>query len=61
MNLRIEMIKTELILLCAPVLWGLGFSAAKSALSEVSPGWMNVFRAGIAVLVLLPFVIKYRD
>ena len=51
-----ERLKTELILFSAPLLWGLGFVAGKTVLSEVSPGWLNFFRFGIALIVLLPFV-----
>ena len=56
-----DRIKTELILFLTPFIWGFGFVAGKSVLSEAGPGWLNFFRAGIAALFLLPFMLRRKD
>ncbi|MBR0398846.1 MAG: DMT family transporter [Eubacterium sp.] len=56
-----DIIKTELILFLTPFIWGFGFVAGKSVLSEVGPGWLNFFRSGIAALFLLPFMLRRNE
>jgi drug/metabolite transporter (DMT)-like permease len=47
-----------LILLLAPLIWGLGFVATKATLAGLAPIWSNTLRFVLAACLLLPFAWK---
>lgn len=51
----------SILLLIATILWGYGFVASRWLLQDYTPLWANALRYGLAGLISLPILFKYKS
>jgi len=62
-SLMKKSIRTDIILLLAAMLWGLGFVAQRDGMSHIGPFYYSAIRFGIGVICLLPvfFMTRHQE